>query len=278
MLLGSGPLRGWSFSPGPRDQREKTLRGAFLQLVLYQDAGDEARELELLSWRPAPESPPLANLLAIAILERLRALSGGPVELDGATAALAREVEDLGEDLPGEEAPLEEPAPAAVERLQRIAEAREAERSDPAEKPEPHPKAVALAEAKSKAPAGAPATPPKNDRGPSIFIDPADPQTCFDCGDRVVGTAEVVLGHHDTYRHPYCDLGREDPDAEAELAHRRRQIAEGAAALKPFKARHKGDDPCCELCIKPIKAGELIRRKSETSSKRVHDACVKEFQ
>lgn len=62
----------------------------------------------------------------------------------------------------------------------------------------------------------------------------------------------------------------------------RRELARGAVG-EPFAARHRGDtDPCCELCLDPIKRGELIRKCSpregcESTSRRMHQACVERW-
>lgn len=66
MIFGSGPLRGWTITAGP--DPERTARGAFLQALRLE--GDEAALWRLLDWRPSEDSPPLARLVAGAILDR----------------------------------------------------------------------------------------------------------------------------------------------------------------------------------------------------------------
>jgi hypothetical protein len=66
--FGSGPIRGFSFSPGKKADREQTLRGAFLQTLVMQDAGDLAGEWRLLNHHTG--DTPLAVLIAAGILDR----------------------------------------------------------------------------------------------------------------------------------------------------------------------------------------------------------------
>ena len=90
-----------------------------------------------------------------------------------------------------------------------------------------------------------------------------------------------------SWAHPKCVVAelRRVHDEREERAERREAereswklpLARAALDRKPYKARHKsGEDPACELCFGPILPGELCRKKSRTSSKRMHDTCVRE--
>lgn len=105
----------------------------------------------------------------------------------------------------------------------------------------------------------------------------------LDCSRYVLS---VRSGGSEVFAHPHCveaerDRGRAEADEEQASAEAEKAkppglvLAEGAEHLRPFKARllKKGQQPC-EICLRQIQPGELQRRKSKTSSKRMHDACV----
>lgn len=108
------------------------------------------------------------------------------------------------------------------------------------------------------------------------------PPTCWCCScAQAFGEDEVALHHGDVYAHRACveaeleaqgagPHGALDRPVCLELA----RGAVGSAKGGAFKARKgKAGNRACELCLKPIRPGELQWKKSETSSKRLHDAC-----
>lgn len=68
LRFGEGRLRGWEILGGPRGTREKTARGALLQLLLYQEAGDTDAAWKLLNWKVPQTGETLALELATALL------------------------------------------------------------------------------------------------------------------------------------------------------------------------------------------------------------------
>lgn len=120
---------------------------------------------------------------------------------------------------------------------------------------------------------------------------PASPPGDAWCCSCTTGFAGQALRYQDggggyvSWAHPECvdaervDAEREANKAAARLAAQdpRLALALGANACKPFRARHRGEtDPACELCLQAIHRGDMSRRKSPTSNKRMHDACVRE--
>lgn len=112
---------------------------------------------------------------------------------------------------------------------------------------------------------------------------------CCSCARSIEGRAHKHQqeGGYVSWAHPGCvrreldAIGARPAPAPAPAPRpvdRELELALGAEHLKPFRAKHRSEDnaPCCEICLKPIRRGELARRKSKTSSKRLHDACVRD--
>lgn len=55
------------------------------------------------------------------------------------------------------------------------------------------------------------------------------------------------------------------------------KIAKGMRSKKPYQARHKGDDPGCALCLRPIHKGTLARKRFGADDK-AHDDCFRKVE
>lgn len=291
-MIPRGPISGYRVHRVTGEKPELTLRGALAQLLLLTQGAQtnqgDAMLLRLLSHRADgllfPERVGDALLeLHQALLDEdhnrretealLRAqLNAGPVPpFAGSPGALrnqaavpsrdgaaTRDQANGGECQGGE--PRGEGAVQAPASTPAAWSLREALGEDLPDFSQPTPEQTELV---------AKAVQPRDERGNL---------PCYACGE-FFNTDEPRTFDRETtgagWRHVVC------PGAEAE---RKRELALSAADCRPFKARHKPDEldaqgqprgnPCCVLCLEAIKPGQLARRKSKTSSKRMHDSCV----
>lgn len=256
MDFGTGPLRGWTLTPGAREDRERTARGALLKLIHLSECGDLAQ--------------------ARTILEVYAD------EIVGAIYALADEFFPLHHPTPGEVAALGAMAPAPPA----------AEPPTPREElPAPRPPGASLSreeflEAK-KEEAG------DSLWRRLLEDDPGHPSpgaSCASCAKDVTEAAHRIrFDGIDLWAHPACALreakaaqeakakpkSTEPPEGLDDAALRRWRVASTAVKRTAKPKTYKGESrACCELCTGQIEPGEFAKSKRAGSSKYMHEDCA----
>lgn len=260
--LAMGPLEGYAFEPGPPEQRERSPRAALLQLLVFLRDADRDGARRLLGFRvPDLEVGAHPNPLALVVAWRIMATfaeleqDGWPEALDAAWSVFLAtldqrllELEQQRLDDEAEPEPLVQPTPEQLAVLDQV-----------------------LGEGVGK-PCAYCAQLIEPHEGWTSWAHPSGPQAYahLRCAKVALDEPGLVNARASAEQPAPPPPGDSPVKVDAERA---RKLLATSQARTPYRAKHKGDDPACELCLGPIHKGDLVRKKAPGSSKSMHEGC-----